>query len=283
MRISFEKNIVLKGKIECLTGLHIGGSNEKLAIGGVDSPVVRNPATNYPYLPGSSLKGKLRSLLELYLGVLETDSKGDTGPSKALEVRRLFGWGADNEKMPLEKHHGPTRLIVRDCQPDQWTIQLWESVDSELIYTEYKAENGIDRLTSAANPRFVERVVAGSRFDFEIVYTAYKKGEDADKKGENADATAEDLQNLRTALTLLEHNYLGKSGTRGYGHIKFWFCEPITLDKEAYRATESEQLQLSLKSVDEICQGNKNYKAEALESALKPLRELQFVELASHE
>ena len=46
------------------TGLHIGGGGENLNIGGLDKPIIRDPLTQYPYLPGTSIKGKLRSILE---------------------------------------------------------------------------------------------------------------------------------------------------------------------------------------------------------------------------
>jgi CRISPR-associated protein Csm3 len=99
------------------------------------------------------------------------------------------------------------------------------------MYTEYKSENGINRITAAANPRFIERVTAGSRFDFEIVYTLYDIRNDG-KFQEEADV---DLDNLRMALLMLEHNFLGKSGSRGYGRIKFGFSEPVWVTTKDYR------------------------------------------------
>jgi CRISPR-associated protein Csm3 len=232
---AFIGNLILRGKIECLTGLHIGGSKEKLEIGGVDSPVIRDPGTRYPYVPGSSLKGKLRSLLEYGIGAVEPDGE----VSKAVEIARLFGIGADeknndkdNKKFrPDLEFIGPTRLVVRDCHPDAYTKGTWEKLDTELQYTEIKSENFINRLTSAANPRFIERVVAGSRFDFEIVYSVFqiKDSGDAYKK-----EVQDDLKNLRMALLMLEHNFLGKSGSRGYGRVKFHFGNPIWVAKSDY-------------------------------------------------
>ncbi len=229
----FEANIILKGKIECLTGLHIGGSKEKLEIGGVDSPVLRNPQTSYPYIPGSSLKGKLRSLLEFATGAILNPIKNIGDVSKSENIVRLFGIGAD-DKENTKKYQdtqnaylsdvGTTRLIVRDCNPDQKTIEMWKNMDSELLYTEYKPENTIDRLTSAANPRFIERVVSGSFFNFEIIYGVYKMNEQDNKEKIEAD-----LKNLLTSLRLLENNFLGKSGSRGYGQVKFHIekCDTI--------------------------------------------------------
>jgi CRISPR-associated protein Csm3 len=56
--------ISIKSTLLVETGLHIGGGGETLDIGGVDKPVIRDPLSNQPYLPGSSLKGKMRSILE---------------------------------------------------------------------------------------------------------------------------------------------------------------------------------------------------------------------------
>ena len=58
------------GQIELVSGLHIGSGNAEMHIGGTDNPVIKNPVTNQPYIPGSSLKGKMRSLLEWRAGVV---------------------------------------------------------------------------------------------------------------------------------------------------------------------------------------------------------------------
>jgi CRISPR-associated protein Csm3 len=222
--ISFKGNLILRGKIECVTGLHIGGSKEKLEIGGVDSPVIRNPQTRLPFIPGSSLKGKMRHLLEFALG--RVDPTGEVSMDK--DIVRIFGRPADDTKNAPKT--GPSRLVVRDCMPDKATREMWEKMDSELQYTEYKPENGINRLTSAANPRFVERVVAGSMFDLEMVYSVYHidAAEDTD---ENID---KDVDNLAMAMRLLEHNFLGKSGSRGYGQIRFHIADPVWLTPADY-------------------------------------------------
>jgi CRISPR-associated protein Csm3 len=237
-------NLILRGKFECLTGLHIGGSKEKLEIGGVDSPVVRDPRTRYPYVPGSSLKGKMRSLLEFGLGkvplVKDERRKLDAGGvSDAAEIVRLFGIGVDQREASKDDKTdhlyqiGPSRLVVRDCHPDEETKKWWKTLDTDLLYTEYKSENGINRLTSAANPRFIERVAAGSRFEFEIVYSLFDiKNEGPEKY---LDIAQEDLANLRMALTMLEHNFLGKSGSRGYGRIQFGFAEPVWIFTNDYK------------------------------------------------
>lgn len=234
----FIANLIIKGKIECITGLHIGGSKDKMEIGGVDSPVLRDPVTLFPYIPGSSLKGKMRALTEYSLGVV--GAKG--GISDDTQVVRIFGIGA-NDATPLVK--GPTRLIVRDALPTQKTIEQWKKMESELLYTEYKAENTIDRITSAANPRFIERVVAGSEFSFELVFGIYQSSE-ADTK----EVIQKDLDRLLGAMRLLEDSTLGKSGSRGYGKIAFHIAEPFVVKNEDYQ-TGTENYKNSLISLEE--------------------------------
>lgn len=261
----FVGNFILRGKFECLTGLHIGGSKEKLEIGGVDSPVVRNPRDRFPYVPGSSLKGKLRSLLEFGLGKVPIDKKDDKGyditgnVSDDPAIVRIFGIGVDDKekaenqvqdqlkanqeavkngkpekevKYPPLFRVGPSRLVVRDCHPDEHTKNWWKTLDTDLLYTEYKSENGINRITSAANPRFIERVAAGSRFEFEMVYSVFKIAESNEAALEAANA---DLDNLRMALLMLEHNFIGKSGSRGYGRIQFHLTDPVWVSNADYR------------------------------------------------
>ncbi|ACY49691.1 type III-A CRISPR-associated RAMP protein Csm3 [Rhodothermus marinus] len=211
----FLGNIILKGKMECLTGLHIGGSKEKFEIGGVDQPVIRDPATNYPYVPGSSLKGKMRALLSFALGKAHEDPNFRSFDPKC-PLQRVFGTSAESRNI------GPSRLIVRDAFPDEATIRMWENLDTELLYTEIKAENSVDRLTSAANPRFPERVVRGSRFNVEFVFSVYES-QDADY-----------FRYVIEGLRLLEHSWLGRSGTRGYGQVKFRLAEPIIVTLDDY-------------------------------------------------
>ena len=248
---TFKANFILRGKIECLTGLHIGGSKEKLQIGGVDSIVIRSPRTQYPYIPGSSLKGKMRHLLEYLTGGVnkpvhrevpkdmtdeaELDRKNLGQVSRLPEIARIFGVGVDDRDKHKElKGIGLPRLIVRDALPDQTTIEMWESLGSDANFTEYKAENGIDRLTSAANPRFIERVVEGSCFDFELVYTAYAES----NSKEEVETINEDIGNILAGLRLLEGNFLGKSGTRGYGRIRFLLDKPLWVHADHYKTGE---------------------------------------------
>jgi len=223
---SFLGNIILRGKLITLTPLHIGGSKDKFEIGGVDNPVIKDPVTNYPYIPGSSLKGKLRMLLEFAEGKvvekLNKDGKG-TGefpPSNDPEITKLFGDSADNSS------NGPTRLIVRDAYPDDKTIKMWENTISETLFTEYKAENTIDRMTSAANPRFMERVHKGSKFNVEFIVQVFSM--DADKGKAN-------FEKLVNAIRLLEDSTLGGGGSRGSGKVEFKFFDPYFVSVDDYK------------------------------------------------
>lgn len=252
----FKGNFILRGKIECLTGLHIGGSKEKLEIGGVDSPVIRNPQTKYPYIPGSSIKGKMRHLLEFNTGAVVFPVDGKLGNvSEKEEIVRIFGIGADHKT----KETGPTRLTVRDCNPDKDTKEMWENLDSELLYTEYKPENTIDRLTAAANPRFIERVVAGSKFTFEIIYSVYNLDET-----DFVAKTNDDLKNLMAALRLLENSALGGSGSRGYGQIQLHLADGIFVSAEDYK-NGSETYKKANRSLENLT-----------DEELKPLSEISL-------
>lgn len=218
----FIGNILIRGKIECLTGLHIGGSKDKMEIGGVDSPVLRDPVTRRPYIPGSSLKGKMRMLLEYATGRVEQSGDVHNCAESDCPVCRIFGSSAAEERTC-----GPTRILVRDAPPDKVTVEQWKNMDSELLFAEMKSENYLNRITSAANPRFLERVVKGSKFDLEMVYGLYDVDDGQDD--------LEFFKHVRTSLLLLEQSALGGNGSRGYGQIKFRFAEPLMIDRKAYQ------------------------------------------------
>ncbi len=218
----FIGNILIRAKIECLTGLHIGGSKDKVEIGGVDTPVVRDPVTRQPYIPGSSLKGKMRMLLEYATGNVDQSGEVHNCAEPDCPVCRIFGSSAAEERKC-----GPTRLLVRDAYPDDTTIGQWENMDSELLFAEMKSENFLNRITSAANPRFLERVVKGSKFDLEMVYGLYDVDDGQDD--------LEFFKHVQTSLLLLEQSALGGNGSRGYGQIKFHFAEPLMIAREAYQ------------------------------------------------
>ncbi|HAF07923.1 MAG: Csm3 family CRISPR-associated RAMP protein [candidate division TA06 bacterium 32_111] len=202
------KKVFIEGKIQLLTGLHIGGSSTAFDIGGIDSNVIKT-SNGIPYIPGSSIKGKMRSLMEMKMSKFtqetgKVDSNNKENSSK--EIQNIFGSMAGGNTI--------TRLIVRDSFLDKETLEAMiekegEFNQLELEYTEVKWENTIDRLTAKANPRQLERIPAGAKFDFSFVFTMYDEN---DKSL---------LKYLFEAMMLLEDDYLGGSGTRGYGRICF--------------------------------------------------------------
>jgi CRISPR-associated protein Csm3 len=210
MDLQFKGKYILSGHIVCVTGLHIGGSTEGIEIGGVDNPVIKDPLTEYPYIPGSALKGKLRSLLEWSLGKVAKHPKHDGYTAHfcgECDACVIFGPASDETDVRVKA--GPTRLTVRDSFPMPETITKWVEWLGEGVYTEVKTENAIDRVTSEANPRPMERVPAGSAFQFEMIFDVYR---DDDYKL---------LKSLFTAMRLLENSALGGSGSRGHGQVRF--------------------------------------------------------------
>lgn len=208
--MSFTK-ILITSVLELKTGLHIGGDDSFSAIGAIDSPVVRDPLTREPVIPGSTLKGKMRSLLAYDLGSLPAGGvKGFQNDCQ--EIQRLFGSSsktsnADGTGIQM------SRLQFSDC--------FLCNKDELPQFFENKFENTIDRLTSVANPRQIERVVRGARFKVEIIYNV-----------ESIDELEEDFANIKKAIELLEHDYLGGGGTRGSGRVAFkdWQCTVVTGD-----------------------------------------------------
>ena len=218
MTLSFERNILIKGKIVCMTGLHVGGVSETMKIGGTDSPVILDRQSNVPIIPGSSLKGKMRALIELEGGQYNKHGAVHSCTKPDCPICLIFGRGATEDV-----EAGPTRVIVRDAVPTDETIENWDKNEDIVHGTEIKGENWINRITSAATPRFMERVPAGSKFEFEMVYSIYQK-EDFDR-----------LKILFEGMCLLEDNYLGASGTRGYGKIRFDDLEFKQKTKQDYQ------------------------------------------------
>lgn len=207
MNTKLIKKVIYSGNITLMTGLHIGGTNAALNIGGPDKFVVRNPISLMPYIPGSSLKGKLRSLVEIYNGETNNGKPSNNMNSKA---GALFGTAGDNDK----SH--PSRLIVRDAELD---IDSCDFTKTDLLYTESKTEVSIDRVTAKANPRTFERVPAGAKFKFNMVLNIFE-GEDE----QQLKAT------LAQAIALLHDDYLGGQGSRGYGQVKIEY-DPDGIDK----------------------------------------------------
>lgn len=225
--LRFEGKYIITVQIEALTGLHIGGSTTGLEIGGVDNPVIRDPLRNEPYIPGSSLKGKLRHLTEWSLELIakhpkhggynayaceelkqnEQEAENPERWRKAYLLGRLFGVASDDSR--VRETAGPTRLTVCDAFLTPNSLKELRAALGEGILTELKTENSLDRVTSEANPRTMERVPAGARFWAQMVLDRYE-----------GDGT-ELLRQLFAAMRLLEDSTLGGGGSRGSGRVAF--------------------------------------------------------------
>lgn len=210
----------ITGRIELLSGLHIGAGKDVIEIGGIDNPVVKHPHSGQPFIPGSSLKGKLRFLLEWAFDAIRQDGQpwgaNDKGENRQNDpedpILRIFGTPIKREAWS----GGPTRLLVRDAPlTEEW---LEAAVRDMLPLTEEKTEVLIDRIAGKAHdrvgPRQTERVPAGATFDMELVFRAYDVG-DRGRRDEEC------LNWLIAGLSLLELDALGGSGSRGYGRIAF--------------------------------------------------------------
>ena len=234
MTYKIKEKQILKGSITLLTGLHIGGTNSSLSIGGVDNSVVRHPVNNQPYIPGSSLKGKLRSLLELAMGQIGNTSMGKVknGPSDNSSDISVKLFGNANGKLSQI----PSRVLVRDAYLDEGSID--ELDQTEALFAEIKTEVVIDRITSAAMPRQLERVPAGARFNFEMVLNIHE-GDEISSVHEH-----ELLSNLFAAMALLQDDYLGGHGSRGSGQIKIQLQSITKRSVNFYLGGEEESVDL---------------------------------------
>ena len=239
MELVLKRIIVLKGKIRLLTGLHIGAGDTEMHIGGTDNPVIKHPHTHEPYIPGSSIKGKVRSLIELESGLIpfSEDSKGLVTPKTIQKIKdstlpeeqkkkllqaatgilRVFGSGAGEEG---SEEFGPTRAYFSDAFLNRdWVKQAKEN---RWALVEVKSENMINRIKAVAeHPRFTERVPAGAEFDFQI---SFKVLDDEDEE------FFESI--LLRGLKLLTLDALGGNGSRGYGRVE------IIFDKDKPEITE---------------------------------------------
>lgn len=203
-------NIITIKRIMILkSGVKIGGSNEELNIGGVDNPIVRNPLTKEPYIPGSSLKGSLRSILEIVKGVSDENS-GLCTCGKCL-ICKLFGVHPNNRNKN-EIYREPTRIIFRDAELTEKSRLLLTKLNPSMV--EIKKENTINRITAVSNPRTFERIPTGVEFNIEIQLKIFE-GDDVEQLKEY----------INMGFKLLEHNYIGSSGSRGYGKVIFKNCE----------------------------------------------------------
>lgn len=189
--------IKITGTIEVVTGMHIGGSDAFSAIGAVDSTVVKDSITHLPMIPGSSLKGKLRTMLARAYNpnIVMPDDDAEC-------IIRLFG----SAKKGSVK---PSRILFSDM-----LISNADELRKQDIknMTEVKFENTINRQTAVANPRQIERVIRGAEFKLDLIYEI---------DGDNVQEATEDMALLAEGMKLLQYDYIGGHGSRGYGKIKF--------------------------------------------------------------
>lgn len=244
--------VLITGSIKTVTGLHIGKGHEGLRIGGVDNAVLRDPLTNKPYIPGSSLKGKMRSLAEKRAPGLKMEwpPRSDVQIHVCTDataygncpVCPIYGVPGDQDSS------APTRLVVRDVLLTNESCEMLNDLGTDLPYTEVKYEAAIDRVTAKANPRPLERVPAGVFFGpFEMVFSIYE-AKDLDR-----------LSKVFEAMRLLEDDYLGGSGSRGSGQVCFEklkvtakSVEHYTRPDEELPSQEAPHLNTLLGNLDEI-------------------------------
>lgn len=203
--------ILIQAELTVETGLHIGGSNDYAPIGAVDSVFVRDPFTRQPIIPGSSVKGKMRTLL----AKARNGARMVQSPVEDEKVvRRLFG--ATGEKQVLL-----SRLQFSDLFINRKAERKFEKLDTDTYMGEVKFENTIERGTGTAMPRQIERVPRGTTFDFLLIYNI-----------ENEEELNEDMEVLAQGFRLLQLDYLGGHGSRGYGRVSFsdFFIERIDIE-----------------------------------------------------
>lgn len=209
----------IEATIELITGMHIGAGTDIMHIGGIDNAVIKHPIDNTPYIPGSSIKGKIRSLLEWKAGLVgltngapvglkDLDKLNPQQLQQAQQILQLFGASGDTQNPEKAKELGPTRCSFWDAKLDEnWRQNV---INLGVSLTEDKSENTINRISAtASNPRHTERVPSGAKFNLTLTFKHLKP---------------EDNQLLTTllkGLKLLETEGLGGSGSRGYGKIKF--------------------------------------------------------------
>ena len=226
---TLQGKIKITAKLRLVTGTHIGASKDFAPIGAVDSVVVRDPLTMRPIIPGSSLKGKMRTLLARTINRQPANEPSNDGEA----VKRLFG--AIKPKIQF------SRLQFSDCFMNDESAKYIELMNTDLHLSEVKFENVINRLSGMAMPRQIERVPAGAEFDVVITYNA-ESNEDIHK----------DMENLATAFKLLQMDYIGGHGSRGYGRVEF-----SNFAVEIHTFSDDNQVAITAEEVQNILEGAK--------------------------
>ncbi len=263
----YKGSFIINYKLRALTGLRVGGSREEFDIGGTDNPVMKLPVEmpdyfgenkplpkGAPYIPGSSIKGKMRSLLEWVYGRVEAmyqknsseiEKAGKPCDCGECEVCKVFGTGDAKTFERLEQEGkeqpGPARAKFFDAYPTEDTLNRLQNALGQGIFTEIKTENQINRITSRANPRKVERVPAGSEFEGSVIFDCYKESDN------------ELIGVIFNGMKKLEDSFLGGYGSRGSGRVQFKDIEVIWRPADYYKGNGNEEKVVDkAKSVDEI-------------------------------
>jgi len=234
--------VIIECDIETKTGLHIGGAESSLSIGGVDNVIIRDQLSGRPYVPGSSLKGKMRSQMEKFHGLSQNQRIGrDVYIHTCKSAEEYAGcivchvYGVPGEA----DFSTSTRLVVRDVQLSEESVVKLNAAKTDLPFSEVKWEAAIDRVTSAATPRQMERVPAGAVFGpAEMVYSVY---EAADVKR---------FANVIEGMQLLEDDYLGGSGSRGSGKVAFRAIKLTAKSRDNYR--QGQEYERTFDSLDDL-------------------------------
>lgn len=215
------KHAEVSGTMEVLSGLRIGAGGSSLDIGGLDNPILRHPVTRLPYVPGSSVKGKLRSLIEVngYSTGSFQNPQSNSSPCGCGSCVACWLFGCGNVRNTSE----PSRLIFRDCTMQKESVDKLQPLLAEgVFYSEVKAEVTMDRGTGkvgGGGPRTMDRIASGSKLDFRMTCRVFEGDNEAVMKAA-----------VGHALRLLEAEGLGGSVTRGYGQVRFedlkWDGEP---------------------------------------------------------
>lgn len=256
--------VIITAKLVLKSGLRIGAADTGIMVGSINA-ILRDPLTKAPYIPGSSIKGKMRSLLEkaharpqnykvqnVFIHTCKTSQEYGGCP-----VCPVFGIPADDPALAKFPHGSPTRLVVRDAHLNPDSKNDLETKNLDGIYSELKTEVAIDRLTSTAVPRNQERIPAGAYMNFEAVFSLYEQTD------------AKRFADFCQALRLLEQDYLGGSGSRGYGQVEFL---EIKLVRAKAKTAETEAAPKSYANVTALLGDNslENWLKEKLETPAPP-------------
>ncbi len=234
--------IIITGEIHVMTGLMIGGSSTGLDINSIDKAIIRNPIDQLPFIPGSTLKGKMRSLLELKRNT--TEGFGEPTQNPEHEAAILFGHiqskneAAKKAQKELGRTQQPSRLIVRDgdlLNPENF-------INTDRPYSELKVENSINRITAKANPRTFERVPRGGIFKLNMTLNVFDE-----KEGEAQ------LALIYECLRLVKDDYLGGGGSRGNGMVNFKIKEVEVRSDKFYKGEEKGKSMIDDVPDDLIC------------------------------